>query len=201
MKLNTYSQAPGKNSLPAEIQAAQTHGTPAFALSRLHRNMDRMQAHGGVVPPGLQRHFGSGVSGLGDYGCVVGGIDPLTGDTIADCASGTYGDTSGTTVVPAGSPGFDWTGLTQVINAGSTDIAKILAASNPGTMYRDPQGNVIYSQPTGNTQNLPIGGGYGGQGTFTGPLGTSGSFSGISTNTILVVAVIGLAFMMMGSKR
>jgi hypothetical protein len=159
--------------------------------------MDRVQARGGVVPPGLLRHF-PGVSGLGDYGCVEGGIDPLTGDTIAGCGGGGWVDTGGISVIPENSPGFDWSGLTNMINASSTDIAKILAASNPGTMYRDPQGNVIYSQPTGNTQNLPIGGG-GPVGTINTPFG-SGSFSGISSNTILMVGVVGLLAIMLMKK-
>jgi hypothetical protein len=159
--------------------------------------MDRVQARGGVVPPGLLRHF-PGVSGLGDYGCVVGEVDPISGDTIANCSSGGWTDTGGISVIPENSPGFDWSGLTNMINASSTDIAKILAASNPGTMYRDPQGNVIYSQPTGNTQNLPIGGG-GPVGTINTPFG-SGSFSGISSNTILMVGVVGLLAIMLMKK-
>jgi hypothetical protein len=122
----------------------------------------------------------------------------LTGDTIAGCGGGGWVDTGGISVIPENSPGFDWSGLTNMINASSTDIAKILAASNPGTMYRDPQGNVIYSQPTGNTQNLPIGGG-GPVGTINTPFG-SGSFSGISSNTILMVGVVGLLAIMLMKK-
>ncbi len=188
-QIGTRSQAPGAKSIPAELRAAPWQGTPDFALARLHENAAQVQARGGVIPPGLRRH---GISGLGDtcydawgspYGCDANGIP-----------------TSNTpTVIPAGDSNFDWGGLVNVINAGSTDIAKILAASNPGTMYRDPAGNVIYSQPTGNTQNLPVGAG-GPSGTINTPLG-SGSFSGISSSTILLIAVAGMMFMMMGSRR
>jgi hypothetical protein len=82
-------------------------------------------------------------------------------------------------------------------------MAKIMAAQNPGTYYKDPQGNVIYSQPTGNTQNLPgIYGNTGGgaQGSFVTPIG-SGSFGGINSSTLMMVAVVGLAFMMMSRGR
>lgn len=105
----------------------------------------------------------------------------------------------GDVIVQPTTSSFDWAGLANVVAAGSTSMAKILAASNPGTMYRDPQGNLIYSQPTGSTQNLPVGGG-GPVGTINTPLG-SASFAGLSTNTILMVAMVGLVAVMFMSQR
>jgi len=54
--------------------------------------------------------------------------------------------------------GFDWDAATSVLNTASQNILPIIVAQNPGTIYEtDANGNIrIYSQPTGNTQNLPV---------------------------------------------
>lgn len=175
----TRMQAPGK-SLPAELVVGGADG-----YRRVMRNAEVVQQRGRG-----RRDWGYRLAGVGDT-C----YDPEDGTSYeCDASGGSFP----TTTIPAGSPNFDWAGLSNVVLVASTSMAKILAASNPGVMYRDPQGNVIYSQPTGNTQNLPVGGG-GPSGTFTGPLG-SGSFSGISTSTMMMVAVVGLLAIMVMKK-
>lgn len=174
MNIGVKSQGRGK-SLPAELVVGGYNGG-----RRLMRN-------GQVVQQGR----GEGLRGIGDscYDSATPGMEYLCD----------YANTGGV-VVQGTDPGFDWTGLTNVITAASTNMAKILAASNPGTMYRDPQGNLIYSQPTGNTQNLPVGGG-GPVGTINTPLGNA-SFAGISSNTIMMVGMMGLlAVVLMSGRR
>lgn len=90
----------------------------------------------------------------------------------------------------------------------------ILIAQNPGTLYTtNPQtGQItVYAQPTGSTQNLPVGvinAGGGGVGTGAGAAGTiatplgSASVSGIDGTTIaLGAAVVVLLYMMMQRGR
>lgn len=191
--IGTHSQAPGAKSIPAELRARQYHGTPDFALARLHENLEQSQSRGGVIPWGLQKRFG--VSGLGD--------------TCLDSATPGYEylcSTPDVTIQPT-DPNFDWAALAGVINVASTSMAKILAASNPGTYYKDPQGNVIYAQPTGQP-NLPgvygASGPYAGggaQGSITSPIG-SASFGGLSSSTVMMIAVVGLlAVMVMSGGR
>lgn len=156
-------------SLPAELVAGGRNG-----LRRLLQNGEVVQQRG--------------MRGIGDscYDSATPGMEYLCD----------YSD-PGVVVQPSGS--FDWTGLANVITVASTNMAKILAASNPGTMYRDPQGNLIYSQPTGNTQNLPVGGG-GPVGTVNTPIG-SASFAGISSNTIMMIGMMGLVAVVLMSGR
>lgn len=165
MNLITRQQAPGSKSLPAELRAAPWQGTPSFALERLRNNLNRVQSRGGPVPSGLTR-----LTGIGQYPC------EMTGTCVPVDPGG-----------PSSSPFIDWN---NIITVSSEAAARLLAASNPGTYYRDSNG-VVYSQPLGSTQVLPVGGGYGASGSFTSPVG-SGVFSGISGNTLMMVAVVGI---------
>lgn len=197
MNVITPVLPPGARSLPAEFLIPRQYRKADWVTQRLLAGANRVQSGGGV----------RGIAGVGDVMCPDGTSAP----TLSDCvSSGNWGSTidlttgsSGTPVViSAGDPNFNWAGLTSAIAVGSTSLAKILAATNPGTYYKDPQGNVIYSQPTGNTQNLPgvygnVGGGA--VGSFVSPLGTA-SFGGISSSTLMMGAVLLLAFMMMGRR-
>ena len=153
-----------------------------------------------------------GVRGLGD--CLNAQVDaggmcpdgtPYTG--MLDMGGAAPATTSTPTVVPAGDTSFNWGAIAGMVTVSSTSLAKILAAQNPGTYYKDPQGNVIYTQPTGNTQNLPgiygstgFGAGTGAQGTINTSLG-SATFGGVSSSTLMMGAVLLFAFMMMSRGR
>lgn len=191
MNVITPTLPPGARSLPAELMIPRQYRKVDWGMQRLLTGgPNRMQSNGGV----------RGLRGIGD--CTD--PNPDTGQ----CPDGsvfTGGTGVAPTVIQAGDPGINWGALTSVITVGSTSLARILAASNPGTYYKDPQGNVIYSQPTGNTQNLPgvygnVGGGAGATGTFTTPIG-SGTIAGISSNTLMMVAVVGLVAVMVMGRR
>lgn len=196
MNVMTKTLAPGARSLPAELMIPRQYRTVDWPMQRLLTGgADRMQSGGGVT----------GIRGVGDCAYSADGVLCADGSSYSGELANFQPISGGYTpvVVQAGDPSFNWGALSNIITASSTSMAKILAASNPGTYYKDPQGNVIYSQPPGQG-NLPgiygSGGGYGGQGTFTSPLG-SGTFGGISSSTIMMVAVVGLAFMFMSGRR
>ncbi len=195
MNVITPMLRPGARSLPAELMMSRQYRKVDWPTQRLLMGgANRMQSSGGV----------RGLMGLGD--CSFADANPDT----YQCPDGSMysggGSGGGTpTVVAPTDSSFNWNALSNVVLASSTSLAKILAAQNPGTYYKDPQGNVIYTQPTGNTQNLPgiygaSGGGYGAQGTINTSLG-SATFGGISSSTLMMVAVVGLAFMMMSRGR
>lgn len=209
MNVITPSLRPGARSLPAELMIPHQYRGVDWGRQRmLAGGANRMQSRGGV----------RGLLGVGD--CYNGSVD--AGGMCPDGSYYTGALDSGGASVPGLTPtettlpviaaptpvvipptATNYGAITTAINASSTAMAKILAASNPGTYYKDPQGNVIYSQPTGNTQNLPgVYGNTGGgsMGTFTTPLG-SGTVSGFNTGTLMMVAVVGLAFMMMSRGR
>ena len=203
MNVVTPSLRPGARSLPAELMIPRQYRKVDWGTQRLLAGgVDRMQSAGGV----------RGLMGLGD--CMIAdqvmGICPDGSDYLGTMDSGgaATGTTTTTTptVVPAGSTSFDWNAMAGMITVSSTSLAKILAAQNPGTYYKDPQGNVIYTQPTGNTQNLPgiygSTGGFGGgaQGTINTGFG-SATFGGVSSSTLMMGAVLLFAFMMMSRGR
>lgn len=86
----------------------------------------------------------------------------------------------------------------------------LLIAQNPGTLYttNPATGQItVYAQPTGSTQNLPVGviggggPGYGAGGTISTPVGTA-TVQGVSGTTIaLGAAVVVLVWMMMQRGR
>ena len=101
----------------------------------------------------------------------------------------------------------EWTAMLQATTASTLPL---LIAQNPGTLYTtNPQtGQItVYAQPTGSTQNLPVGvinagGGpaYGAGGTISTPMG-SASVQGVSGTTIaLGVAALALVWMMMQQR-
>lgn len=201
MNVITPMLRPGARSLPAELMIPRQYRSVDWPMQRLLAGgPNRMQSYGGV----------RGIRGLGDM-C----FDPST-DQSYSCMPGDPNyvgaelppipvdiSTAPITTIPSTDP--NWAAITGAITAGSTSLAKILAASNPGTYYKDPSGNIIYSQPTGNTQNLP--GIYGSGGFAGGAQGTintgfgSATFGGVSSGTLMVGAVLLFAFMMMGRGR
>jgi len=93
-----------------------------------------------------------------------------------------------------------------VLQSSTQATLPLIIAQNPGSLYTtNPQtGQItVYAQPTGSTQNLPVGvinGPMPGASIQT-PVG-SATFGGIDTNTLLVVGGLGLlAFMMMRQGR
>ena len=98
----------------------------------------------------------------------------------------------------------------QMLQSTTAATLPLLIAQNPGTLYTtNPQtGQItVYAQPSGSTQNLPVGvvnaGGPvipGAGGTVSTPLGTA-TVSGISGGTIALGAVaLLLAYMLMQQR-
>lgn len=98
----------------------------------------------------------------------------------------------------------------QMLQSTTAATLPLLIAQNPGTLYTtNPQtGQItVYAQPTGSTQNLPVGvvnaGGpsAGAGGTISTPVGTA-TVSGINTTTLMLggVALL-LVYMMMQRGR
>jgi hypothetical protein len=110
------------------------------------------------------------------------------------CNTPVYDPTTGT----SSTDGINWNAINSAIAVSSTSIAKILAASNPGTYYKDQNG-VIYSQPTGSTAVLPVGGSYGASGSVTAG-GLNATFGGVNMTMVAVVG-IGLMLMMTMGRR
>jgi hypothetical protein len=103
----------------------------------------------------------------------------------------------------------EWASMLQGTTAATLPL---LIAQNPGTLYtQNKDGSItVYAQPTGSTQNLPVGvlAGGGGTGAASGASGSvstklgSASFGGIDTTTIGLVVVAGLlVYMMMRGQR
>lgn len=98
----------------------------------------------------------------------------------------------------------------QMLQQTTATTLPILIAQNPGTLYTtNPQtGQItVYAQPTGSTQNLPVGvinagaPSYGAGGTISTPVGTA-TVSGINSTTLLLGgAVLVLLYMMMQRGR
>lgn len=96
----------------------------------------------------------------------------------------------------------------QILQSTTAATLPILIAQNPGTLYTtNPQtGQItVYAQPTGSSQNLPVGvinaGGpsYGASGTVQTPMG-SATFGGI-TGTEIALGVAGLLVLYMFMQR
>jgi hypothetical protein len=103
----------------------------------------------------------------------------------------------------------EWAAMLQSTTAATLPL---LIAQNPGTLYttNPATGQItVYAQPTGSTQNLPVGvinagggaPGAGAGGTITTPLGTA-TFGGLNTTTLLLggMALL-LVYMMMQRGR
>ena len=92
------------------------------------------------------------------------------------------------------------------IRAASEATLPLIVATTPGVIYqRDPvTGKVlIYSQPTGSMQNLPVGAGGWPVATLNTPLG-SASASGVDFTTLAMLGVVGLVLVMVmgtGGRR
>ena len=102
----------------------------------------------------------------------------------------------------------EWAAMLQATTASTLPL---LIAQNPGTLYtQNKDGSItVYAQPTGSTQNLPVGviAGGGGGGTAQGASGSvatklgSASFGGVDATTVGLVVVAGLLVFMMMQRR
>ena len=180
-------------SLPADIRAAfqpRTYYQGMMGVGRLANNADVVQ-QGGLR--GLR-----GLRGLGD--CSVDPNDPEGGFICTDVTPPTGDSNTVTLQFPQTSGGgggggggsttpvtVDWT---KILTASSDAIAKTLAASNPGTVYRGP-GGTIYTQTPGQPVN---------PGTGTLLTGT-GLSTGIGGNTLLLVGAAVVVALLMGGRR
>lgn len=170
MHVITAMQRGGEKTLPPEI----------IGWDRLSWAGAQMQTDGGV----------EGLSGIGQDAALpssdFGYYDPTSAAQIAnDWAPASTQSGSG----------VNWNQLANLVNVASIDTAKLLAASNPGTLYRAPDGTTIYSQPTGNMQNLLVGSVPSGVNVNT-PLLQS---SGVST-TVLLIGAAFVAAMVFGKR-
>jgi len=100
----------------------------------------------------------------------------------------------------------DWKAIAQMTKDAAQVTIPIMVAQNPGTLYKydEKTGQImVYSQPEGSQQNLPINtGGYGSGGAFQANTAFGDvSAAGIDTNTMLLIGVAGLAVIMMMGQR
>lgn len=201
-------------SLPADIRAA-------FSPQTYYQGQNRLALNGDVVQN--SRSWGRGMRGLGDtcydadsdslYDCGSGGVPTDSsvlagGVTFADLTAAQQAAwlgnnatiPAGATVVPPSSGGgVDAVAIAKIIQAGTAGLVPIIAATSQGVLYKvDPKTGAmtVYSQPAGSTLNLPIGGSLG---TFNTPLG-SGSVSGFSGSSLLLLGVVGL-FAVMAMRK
>lgn len=189
MNVLTPTMAPGARSLPAELLIPRQYRKVDWGRQRLLQGgPNRMQSAGGVM----------GLQGIGDCPASEVGWDGNCPDGSVFMGGGGV-NTGGVISSSGGGSGIDWGALSNIITVSSTSLAKILAASNPGTYYKDPSG-VIYSQPTGSTATLPVGGGYGTSGSVQTTYG-SATFGGLNLNTLLIVGVLGFALVMVAGRR
>lgn len=185
MNVITPMQMPGARSLPAELMIPRQYRRVDWGQQRLLAGgPNRMQSQGGVR--GLM-----GITGVGDS-C----LDSATPGMEYLCNTTVYDPNTGGGYTP--DPGINWNAINNAIAVSSTSIAKILAASNPGTYYKDQNG-VVYSQPTGSTAVLPVGGSYGASGSVTAG-GLNATFGGINMGMVAVIGV-GLMLMMTMGRR
>jgi hypothetical protein len=174
-------------ALPADIRTAFEPRTYYQGLSRLSRNVDVVQQSRG------------GMHGLGDT-CYDMNNDPFecavgvgAGGTVDYLQSVDAPPVSVPYVPPAAGGGVDMAAILKIIQSGASTLVPIIAATSQGVLYKydAKTGSMqVYSQPAGNQQNLPVGGG-GAVGTINTPFG-SASTSGINGTTLMMIAALGL---------
>lgn len=195
MAMTTVGLRDSNKSLPADIQAA-------FEPQTYYQGLARLNGNAGVVQS--SRNWG-GLGGLciDDEGQAFQCDEDPSGDLTGYTGSGTpdylqwdptwAAPPAGSRVVPpTAGGGVDVAAIARIIQAGASSLVPIIAATSQGVLYKvDPKTGqmTVYSQPAGSNVNLPIGGG-GPSGTINTPLG-SGSFAGLDSNTLLMVALVG----------